>query len=326
MQNNIITVESLCASEKFQKYCLAPGPKDTLYWDQWLMENSEHNATFEQAKQMLQQLSFHISEDEISDELDKLNAKLPSIKKAVPQKTRRRIFFKIVAAASILLLATFGIWQAIPPKPVLTKIVTNYGETKEISLPDNSTVILNANSILEFDANGFKTSDRKVWLSGEAYFEVVHKDDQPFSVNTEKGKINVLGTSFNVLKRAENLRVTLLTGKVQLTLSNNTILNLNPGEQVEVNDNIVNHKKVDVALTIAWKEGKLIFKNASIQSIIDRLQNEYNWTIKVKDEQLLKRKVNATILKNNPELLLEALKEIYELKIERLSEGVYKIE
>jgi len=67
------------------------------------------------------------------------------------------------------------------------------------------------------------------------------------------------------------------------------------------------------------------FKNASISSVIERLKNDFGWQIEVKNKELLKRKINASIPENDPKLLLEALSQIYDLKIEKMGERQYII-
>jgi len=322
-----ITLESLSASEHFQQHCLTPTAESQQYWSEWLEENEVHRATFEVAKALVFQLSFQPSDDEVVHELESLKKKIASKKVSKPKWYLDWKQAKVlgIAATFLVFLMAIWLWKTLQPVP-LQKITTLYGQTQKIVLPDSSQVVLNANSTLRFSKENWSENRRDVWLEGEAYFEVVHNVQSPFAVHTDKGRVNVLGTSFNVLYRKENFNVTLVEGKVALSLPNKpNPIHLKVGEQVIFNEGEVQHIEADVDLITAWRSGKLIFKNATIESIINRLQNEYGWTISVKNDALLERKVNATILKNNPELLLEALTEIYELDIRKVSEGKYEI-
>jgi len=321
MNTENINIESLCASEDFQNYCLNPTPQSTQYWNQWLVDNKEHTPIFEASKNIILQLSLQVSEKEIEEELSALKLKLPTEKKA-PINNSIRTFLKI-AASFLLLLSIFGVWK-INSTPIPSQsYTTQYGQTQTIALPDGTNVVLNANSTLTYKEDW--TSQREVHLDGEAFFEVEHNKDLPFIVHTEKGDVNVLGTVFNVMQRSKKFDVTLVQGKVQLVLENKRKVDMNPGEQVSVLDNKVEKNTVDTEAITSWHIGKMIFKNATIKSIIERLEDDYGWNINVKDTNLLKRKVNASIQKNNPKLLLDALKEIYELDIKKISEGVYEI-
>ncbi|MEZ4883807.1 MAG: FecR domain-containing protein [Chitinophagales bacterium] len=329
MNTNEITIESLSASEYFQQYCLNPTAANMQYWHQWLEANKDHTATFKTAKELVLQLSLQPTEAEIGEEWEQLKKQMSTKQEVTPKQRffENRMLWGIAATVLVFLMA-FGLWKSLEPLHTLQPITiaTAYGQTQKLLLPDSSEVMLNANSKLTYNKDWSKSRKRDVWLEGEAYFEVVHNQQSPFAVHTNKGVIHVLGTSFNVSQRSENFNVTLVKGKVVLSLPNQpNPINLQAGEQIIVVKDEVQQIEADVDLITAWQSGKLIFKNATIQSIIHRLQNEYGWTISVKNDVLLERKVNATILKNKPELLLEALTEIYELDIRKVSEGVYEI-
>ena len=324
MDNNKTTVESLAANEYFQQYCLSPTTEHQQYWDNWLIENPSDRATFEVAVQLVQSLNAQISDQEITEEWHRFKQNRDAIQSTQFTIWSWRHIAKIAAAIAIILGAVWG-WQSFYHSDPLTAIRTMHGQTQSFALPDGSRVDLNANSRLQFSADLTNKSQREVWLEGEAFFEVAHDTLHPFIVHTQRGAIRVLGTTFNVAQRNEDLEVTLVEGSVQLSLPNAAKINLKPGEQATVLHNTIDLKKADLETEIAWKTGSLVFKNATIQSIITRLEAEYNWTIKVKNKNILQRKVNASVASNNPELLLDALREIYELNIQKISEMEYEI-
>jgi len=208
------------------------------------------------------------------------------------------------------------------------QVATNYGEVQTHILPDGSKVILNANSTLSYKDYWPKNKPREVRLQGEAFFEVKKKsEDGPFLVQTNKGMITVLGTSFNVLQRAKTLEVALLEGAVNLSIPKYPVIKMNPGELVRLQGNdIFDRQAADVDALSAWRFKRIVFKEMTIAKVIQRLQDEFGWTVKVENQNLLKRKITATIPKNDPELLLKALSEIYDLNIERLDSKTYLIE
>ena len=103
--------------------------------------------------------------------------------------------YQLSAAASIIVL--IGLFYLFNLNKQIT-CITQLGEMKEYVLPDQSKVILNADSKLTYK-KGFWNSSREVYLTGEAIFEV--KKGSLFTVNTNKGNVRVLGTSFNVFTR-----------------------------------------------------------------------------------------------------------------------------
>jgi len=316
-----VTVEQLCADESFQMYCLDPEGVKSAYWSEWALAHPEHTLALEEARRQVLNLGLVVDTAEIDGEWTSLQTQMT---RQLPRRRLKRRTWLSVAASLLLIIGAMGYWQ-MSETFVMTTIATGYGQQKNITLPDGSKVVLNAKSTISYAEDWTNSEYRKVHLEGEALFEVETNKEQPLIVHTEKGEIKVLGTTFNVFQRAADLKVTLIEGKVQLKVDGNTNYNINPGEQVTFRNSTLTNAKVDVKTITAWSEGKWIFKNASVASIIVRLQYEYGWTIKVRNKEILKRKVNASILKNNPELLFEALREIYDLDIQKLDEGVFEI-
>ena len=103
------------------------------------------------------------------------------------------------------------------------EIATSRKEIREIALPDGSKVWLNKGSTLRYGKELQSVAQREVWLEGEAYFEVVHKPQQPFVVHAAGAVTQVLGTSFNMRSYPDEstVAVDVLTGKVNFKLMAN---------------------------------------------------------------------------------------------------------
>lgn len=172
-------------------------------------------------------------------------------------------------------------------KNVLTAS-TPRGGTYQIILPDGTKVWLNAATVLQFSANlNGEQGDRNVKLvAGEAYFEVFKDKRHPFVVQTGNQKIRVLGTHFNVNTYTKETRTTLLEGSVRVFLGDpglrrddDTDINdvvLKPGQQSINNGHLLTVKPADIDLELAWKNGKIEFLDADIQSIMQMLERWYN--------------------------------------------------
>ncbi len=123
----------------------------------------------------------------------------------------------------------------------------------------------------------FKKDNRLVELKGEAYFEVQADKDRPFYVNTPNGlSVYVYGTKFNVAAYEDDnyIETVLEKGKVNVITPDQETIVLAPGEQLLYDKQSQKSKKnkVDVYGKIAWKDGKLIFRNASLEEILKRLE------------------------------------------------------
>ncbi|MBS0026701.1 FecR family protein [Chitinophaga sp. 22321] len=155
---------------------------------------------------------------------------------------------------------------------------TPKGGQYRLELPDGSKVWLNAASSLKFPT-AFTGKERRVELSGEAYFEVAKNVGQPFYVSVNKANIAVLGTSFNVMAYADeaDIRTTLLEGAVKVSQENTSSL-LKPGEQslLAPDGKIKVIEKADIDLAVAWKNGLTSFKSADIKTIMRQVERWYD--------------------------------------------------
>jgi transmembrane sensor len=143
-------------------------------------------------------------------------------------------------------------------------------------LADGSKVWLNAGSSLTYPVS-FHDKERKVSVTGEAYFEVFHDASKPFIVNNGSVNIQVLGTHFNVNAFKDNgdLKVTLLEGSVKIKNGNTSGI-LKPGEQASVNTEIKVQNDVDIEAVMGWKNGYFEFNNASLQNVLKEIARWYD--------------------------------------------------
>ncbi|ERJ58999.1 FecR family protein [Sphingobacterium paucimobilis] len=152
-------------------------------------------------------------------------------------------------------------------------IATPKGGTYQITLSDGTKVWLNAATSLTYSTHMGASKTRLVKLDGEAYFEVAKDPRKPFVVESKNQTIEVLGTHFNVNSYSEETvsRTTLLEGAVKV---NNTLLK--PDQQAMLQGNNIHILNVDAERTIAWKNGKFIFKSESLESIMLKLSRWYD--------------------------------------------------
>lgn len=159
---------------------------------------------------------------------------------------------------------------------------TPRGGTYQVTLPDGTLVWLNAASKLVFPSR-FNNRERKVQLSGEAYFEVAKRGaHRPFIVVSKNQEVEVLGTHFNISSYPDdnNVKTTLLEGRV---LVKNTLSDeqhnivLTPGQQAVVGPGSgIKVTEADPELAIAWKNGLFYFKDADLKTILRTFSRWYD--------------------------------------------------
>lgn len=155
---------------------------------------------------------------------------------------------------------------------------TPRGGQYKIILPDGSQVWLNAGSSLRFPVS-FAAAARSVELEGEGYFEIKRDAARPFVVHTDAARVKVLGTHFNVsaYKEDKEWTTTLLEGAVEVSSKNGDRAMLRPGQQASLSDDKrINLQAVDVAASVAWKNGYFDFRRASLSDIMKQFSRWYD--------------------------------------------------
>ena len=209
--------------------------------------------------------------------------------------TRMRI---LAAAAAVILLCLSVGTVYLYMQPTSLQTVSTMAETRNVILPDGSSVLLNRHSSLSYPKR-FKSDNREVQLTGEAYFEVSKDQKHPFIVQTEHINVQVLGTHFNVDAYRNNpeVKTTLLTGSVAVSNKSKSVrMVLKPNE-------IAIYNKVEEKLTrkvlenaedeISWRQGEFIFDDLPLQEIARELSNSFGATIQIADTTLQNYRITA---------------------------------
>lgn len=165
-------------------------------------------------------------------------------------------------------------------------LVTPRGSEYSLTLADGTQVWLNAASRLRFFTSD-RGRERRVWLEGEAYFEVAHDARRPFIVESGGQSIRVLGTRFNInsYEGDRAIYTTLVEGSVAIApLTGGDAVTLEPGQQAEYsrrNGGAIAVKAVDTSLATAWMNGTFIFAHASVTEIMENLSRWYSFEFEV---------------------------------------------
>ncbi|MBN8876801.1 MAG: DUF4974 domain-containing protein [Sphingobacteriales bacterium] len=168
----------------------------------------------------------------------------------------------------------------------------------KLVLPDGSRVWLNSESSIQYPT-AFTGTERKVFVTGETYFEVAPDKQKPFRVVAEKFVVEALGTAFNIntyLNEPTDL-TTLVEGAVRLTFKKGSEI-LKPGEQLKLSENSVEILNPDIGSAVAWKNDQFKFTNTPIDAIMRQVARWYDAEIVYQDKVTVD--LNATIERNVP--------------------------
>lgn len=194
-------------------------------------------------------------------------------------------------------------------EPDQNTVTTPRGGQYQIVLSDGTKVWLNAATALKYPTS-FSGKDRKVELSGEAYFEVAKNATKPFKVVVNGLEVQVLGTHFNVMAydNEKVVKTTLLEGKVRLFKNGHEAV-LKPGEQGVLNNqsSLFEVKDVNVDDETAWKNGFFAFNNESIETIMRQISRWYDVDVAF-SEKMMRRNFGGSVSRyENVGTVLKAL-------------------
>ena len=202
-------------------------------------------------------------------------------------------------------------------EPIYNELEVPRGGECQVVLDDGTKVFLNADSRLTYPVT-FSTKERKVVLTGEAYFEV-KKDSVPFIVSTKAGDIKVLGTSFGTsVYEGETGYTTLVSGKVNFMANSGKSEILSPGEQVRIlASGQIEKRRVEVEEYVGWRHGLFVFKNKPLPEIMTMMERWYDVKVILQDENLKQLKFSGDLERyDNINTFLQLLERLNEIKYE----------
>lgn len=311
-------------------------PEERQELDSWLQESEENQNAFEAVKLAWthSDISIETPEVDLDTEFAALESKIDSseeeddnvipISRSEPGKPK---FNWLSIAASIVLLLGIGYFFNEYTDNAKWETIKTGSEVETIILADNSEVQLNANSELKY-LKEFIGSERLLKLEGEAFFKVTPNADKPFIIETNKEKIQVLGTSFNVraYEDEKESSVFVATGKVKFEVKDsheNLILTPN-------NKGVFNHEnqsltKIDKASgnSVSWIQKELIFIDTPLDEVISDVEQFYNVSIKVENKELLKCIMTASFKDAEREEVFETLSILFAAEFKETSSNEY---
>lgn len=254
---------------------------------QWLVTSSNAEEKESALFDLWNSIPSQADESTIQD-LQLLHQKINNSIISKSKKVSIRYIIRIAAMIAIPLicsLLTFFLTQKYSVKNVnMVECFVPYGEKQLITLPDSSRAWINSGSILIYPEK-FTGDTRMVYLSGEANFSVAKNPDKRFVVSTNNLNIEALGTVFNVQAYIDLYKITATLEEGEIRVETKTgykqAITLIPNEQVIYDHKIRQFtKKITDAKRVAlWKDGYLIFQEASFGEILHAIEKRYDVTV-----------------------------------------------
>jgi ferric-dicitrate binding protein FerR (iron transport regulator) len=230
---------------------------------------------------------------------------------------------RVAAMIAVPLFAAFMylLIENIPTPAVSDMIVSvGAGEKVSITLPDGTKVKLNSETTLNYNINDFNRKIREISLRGEAYFEVAHNEKIPFVINTKGMDIRVLGTTFNLQARDEELttELNLIEGKVSLTATStdqHVVLYANQKAILDKSTGSIKVLKDNPTISTAWLRGELVFHATPIRKVFKEIERNYGININYDENKILDNDLfTGTFSTDNLDETLEILMMHYRFK------------
>jgi ferric-dicitrate binding protein FerR (iron transport regulator) len=289
--------------------------EENLFLDDWIGQSIENQRLYSEQKRLWNLFEIHQKVQKIDERkaYQKISDQL-----FIKKKVNVLGWIQRIAAILLLPVVVASVYYFYSQKvnhnqfsTVYNTVETPLGMRSSLTLPDGTLVWLNAGSSISYPVL-FANNSRKVSLSGEAYFEVKKNKKWPFIVSAKNMDIIVSGTTFNCNAYPENnqIQTVLVEGAVSLTNSSATVnVSMTPGELATFSssDQKVVKVKTDLQKYVAWKSGKLMFRDDKMNKVVEKLERWYNVEFEIEDKEIEDYIYTATFVDESLDQVLKML-------------------
>ena len=271
---------------------------DRAAFEAWIAASPAHEAAYAKVRRLWQSPA-------LSAALGHFDQALPTGKTRKPARFHAR---RWMLAASLLLMAGWGLVATGLPERWQADYTTAAGEQRNITLADGSTVTLNTDSVL---ALAFDDGQRGVrLLAGEAYFHVQPDSARPFTVQAGPASVRVVGTRFSV-RAGDGTRVEVESGTVACSNGEGQSVPVTAGQQVTVTrQGVTPPVPFDSATRLAWVKGRMIFSDQPLAEVVQELDRYRPGAIFIANPALARLRVTGNYKLGDSTAILQALADI----------------
>ncbi|WP_293908145.1 FecR domain-containing protein [Phenylobacterium sp.] len=247
-----------------------------------------------------------------------------SERRAAPAPVGRRAFLAVGAMAAAAAVAVV-VAPDLVSAPKATTYVTAKGERRTVRLADGSTLDLNAGTRLSVT---LAHDARRVTLDqGQAVFDVAHDQRRPFLIAAGDRTIRVVGTQFDVRRRAGKLSVTVARGAVEVRPSEGATgqaYRLHPGQRL---DHIEGAALTQVVATraeevLGWRSGRLVYREQPLGDVVADLNQQFSLPIRIDDPTLAATPISGVLMVDNQDAVIRRLALLVPISTVRSDAGV----
>lgn len=310
-------VEALLLDEQFLAWYKRMDASGIADWEKKMEADPALRADTAAAVKVMDQLLLTekaIDQDHKAQAIEAFRAQLNQAQSGqVVQMSRWRTMRKWVAVAALFVFAAGIWWWQFGSAPAYKEIFTQFGETRQVQLPDGSIAMLNANTKLRYT-----DGSREVWIKGEAFLEVAKTVDKAkFTVHTDGYDVVVHGTRFNVLDRGDGRQgVMLEEGAVELKARGHEPVQMQPGEWIQLRNGKLDKSMTDGKAQLAWKDHKLFFEKTLLPEVAAIIAEHYGVQVQV-EPALDQTAVSGIFPNDNLDILVQTLETAQGFRIER---------
>lgn len=337
------TYDEILMSEEFWTLMTGNDEKSNLYWKQLIEDDRAFRKEFEKATTLHEILTNHkkvkYPDDTKNECVDRLINLINAGDRELNTKRSGHSIYNILKIAATVIILTGLYWILTTRLDVFNNIGRNIyheiivpsGEKSQVHLSDGTRIWLNSESKLRYQAN-YKKTERRVFLEGEAYFDVSEQKGSHFTVFTQQIKVEALGTIFNIKSYPDDptIETTLVEGIIkighsgkknkfsQITLQPNEKFIYNkateapaspvtekkeekhvkPGiQQIEPLPKIT-VSKVNTENITCWKDYLLVFDNETLEEIAVKMSRWYKLKVNILDDELKKQRYTGKFVNN----------------------------
>ncbi|WP_316734651.1 FecR family protein [Pedobacter aquatilis] len=295
--------------------------------DNWLLESSGNQKKYEECA-LLWQLTGKLKPDEALD-IPKLK---PEIKSINPRPKLNLYWYGGIAAACLVvifvLVFNFSKNNTAPATEWISK-TAGRGKMLSVTLPDSSNVMLNSGTSIRYQKDFAKKETRTIQLSGEAFFEVTHREKQPFVVESGRVKTVVYGTSFNVraYKNERHIQVNVKSGKVGVlkTADKAQPIFLLPNKRLTFDTSTNAFSPIASTTNAAdnWKSGTMIFEQTPIMEVLEALSRRFDVKFDTSDYHNSSCKLTARFERKDLPAILKTIQTVMNIEINQINQTIY---
>ncbi|AYG43611.1 FecR family protein [Pseudomonas sp. Leaf58] len=242
------------------------------------------------------------------------------------QLPRRRFLHRALAASVMVMALGLG-WAGWHYQSLNHQgnLQTAFDERRQVELPDGSQLELNGGTQVQVD---FSAGQRRIRLrAGEVMFTVAHDSSRPFVVDTAQGSVTVTGTRFDVRLDPASTRVAVEQGSVRVQGKDASLAQLTTGQgsHIDAQGRVSAPYAVNAAALTAWRQGKLVFDNATLAEVVAEASRYRGQPLRVAPGKVAQMRLSSTFSTGDTDALLRALPSILPVAIKAHEDGSREI-